>query len=199
MVHSFPVRTNATIRTRRDDDVPVLAELLGEQQPASGYPFRWPLPFPVETFLVRTYEQIAWVCEVDGAVAGHVTVGSVADAGQPAEIFRSATGCPDPAIVSVLFTATRVRGTGVGGLLLDTAVAWARAHGRVPVLDVIPLHSSALAVYQHRGWQTIGTFRFDWVPEGAPDVLLMALPPLFPGGDENRWPTECPTRHSGGS
>lgn len=175
------------IRRRRDADLGVLAAVLAEQQPASGYPYRWPLPFAVERFLVRDYEEAAWVAQVaDPAapsgpvdpVVGHVMVGSVEDMGEVAETFREATGCPDPAIVSVLFTATSVRGQGIGGRLLDTATEWARQRGRVPVLDVIPLHASAMAVYRHRGWVEVGRTRFDWLPDGEPDVLLMALPPF---------------------
>jgi hypothetical protein len=37
--------------------------LLGEQQPVTAYPLRWPLPFPVEQFLVRETEEDAWVAE----------------------------------------------------------------------------------------------------------------------------------------
>ena len=167
----------AALRPRRDDDVPVLAALLAEQRPDSGYPYRWPLPFGVERFLVRPSEQAAWVGERDGDLLGHVTVGA-AGPGQPGDTFRRATGCPDPAVVSVLFTAAPARGTGVGGLLLDTAVAWARRQHRVPVLDVLPAHGTALAVYRHRGWVEIGSTRFDWLPPDEPDVLLMALPPF---------------------
>lgn len=167
----------ALIRPRRDDDVPVLAEVLAEQQPRSRYPFRWPFPTGVEGFLLRSYEEAAWVAELDGAVVGHVVVGWV-DRDGPGDVFRRQTGCDDPAIVSVLFVGTAARGTGVGGLLLDTAVAWARARGRVPVLDVVPLHGSALAVYEHRGWVRIGTARFDWLTDDQPDVVLMALPPF---------------------
>lgn len=166
---------DTAIRARLPADLPVLATLLAEQQPTSRYPYRWPLPFPVEQFLVRPYEQVAWVAETGGALAGHVMVGSV-DPGD--DTFRQATRCAEPALVSVLFTATRTRGTGVGGLLLDTAVGWAREHGRVPVLDVLPAHSTALAVYRRRGWVEIGRMRFDWLPDDEPDVLLMALPPF---------------------
>lgn len=154
----------------------MLAALLAEQQPGSSYPFRWPLPLPVERFLVREDEQAAGVAEVDGAVVGHVAAGSAPGTGEPDATFRTATGCTDPALVSVLFTGTRVRDTGVGGRLLDTAVAWARAHGRAPVLDVVQRHGNALAVYRHRGWTEIGRFRCDWLPEDEPDVVLMTLP-----------------------
>ena len=47
------------IRARRDDDLPELARVLAEQQPVTRYPLRWPLPFPVEQFLVRATEEIA--------------------------------------------------------------------------------------------------------------------------------------------
>ena len=57
--------------------MPVLADLLTEQRPVSRYPYRWPLPFPVEAFLVHDHEQAAWVAELNGTVAGHVMVGSV--------------------------------------------------------------------------------------------------------------------------
>lgn len=156
-----------------------LAVLLAEQQTSSGYPFRWPLPFPVEDFLVRDTEQQAWVCELDGVVVGHVAVGAV-PAGELGERFRRATGCPEPALVSVLVVAATARGCGVARVLLDTAVGWARTQGRVPVLDVLPTNAEAVAVYRHRGWVVIGRTRFDWLPPDAAAALLMALPPFTP-------------------
>jgi len=167
----------ALIRPRRDIDVPVLADLLTEQQPASRYPYRWPLPFPVEAFLVRDHEQAAWVAELDGTAVGHVMVGSV-ESELSAEEFRGRTGCAEPAVVSAMFVDAAVRGRGVGGLLLDTAVAWARERGRVPVLDVVPLPDTALEFYRHRGWVEIARRRVDWLPTDHPHVLSLALPPF---------------------
>ncbi|MEO6881538.1 MAG: GNAT family N-acetyltransferase [Mycobacteriaceae bacterium] len=169
---------NVVVRARRPTDLPVLADLLAGQQPTSRYPFRWPLPGPVEQFLVRDGEQAAWVAVLDGVLAGHVSVGPVSGLGDAAEVFRTATGCPEPALVSVLFTSTAARGRGVGGALLDVAVGWAQEQGRVPVLDVVQRHSSALTVYRHRGWVEVGRYRFAWLPDEVPDVLLLALPPL---------------------
>ncbi len=167
------------VRDRRETDLAPLAALLAEQQPASGYPFRWPLPFPVEDFLVRESEERAWVGELDGVVVGHVAVGRVPDDGL-GELFRRATGCPDPALVSALVVAVAARGRGVAGALLDIAVGWARAQDRVPVLDVLPTNADAAAVYRHRGWREIGRTRFEWQPPDVPDALLMALPPSEP-------------------
>lgn len=173
-----PAVPGVRLRPREPEDVPRLAELLAEQQPTSHYPLRWPLPFPVEDFLVRPGEHGAWVAEADGVVLGHVAVTTPRDdlAG------RFAAALPgrrpdDLAAVSVLFVALTSRGLGVGGLLLDTAVAHVRAAGRVPVLDVVPTHTGAVALYRGRGWREVGSFRPPWLPEDRPALLLMALDP----------------------
>jgi len=122
-----------TVRERIPADLPVLAEVLEEQQPHTGYPQRWPLPSPVEEFLTRPGELGAWVATLDDdpAPVGHVSVttpgsgpevdGWVAAVGRPAE---------ELAAVSVLFVDHRVSGRGVGGALLDAAVAFIRESGR---------------------------------------------------------------------
>ncbi|WP_211357211.1 GNAT family N-acetyltransferase [Nocardioides rubriscoriae] len=163
------------VRERRPDDLPVLCDLLAAQQAESSYPVRWPLPFPVHDFLVRPGELKAWVVEVDGEVAGHVTAASVDEALAP--VFEGATGAHGHHMVSVLFTGAAARGRGLGGLLLDTAVAWIRERGHVPVLDVVPVHAPALALYRSRGWVEVGSWRFPWLAPELPDVALMALPP----------------------
>ncbi|MBB6627032.1 GNAT family N-acetyltransferase [Nocardioides sp. KIGAM211] len=170
------VRDRVVLRPRTDADLPALAEALAGQQPSSRYPFRWPLPFPVEQFLVRPNEQVAWVAELDGLPVGHVMVGRVT--GAEAALFAATTGRPteELAIVSVLFVALELQGTGVGGLLLDTAVAWIREHDRLPVLDVIQSHGTAVQVYRHRGWTVVGEMTPPWMPDHEEPMLLMALP-----------------------
>jgi len=163
------------IRPRRPADLPALVDALQAQQPASRYPLRWPLPFPVEQFLVRQNEEAGWVALVDGRVVGHVSIGRVE--GERTDPFVAATGRPssDLAIVSVLFVAPDEQGSGLGGTLLDTAVAWARARGRLPVLDVVQSHGTAVEVYRHRGWRVIGDLRPAWLPDTEEPLLLMRL------------------------
>lgn len=162
------------VRERRPADLARLVELLAEQQAVSSYPVRWPLPFPTEQFLVRSSERRAWVAELDGAVVGHVSVG---DAEELVPRFAAATGATGFGMVSVLFTGLAARRRGVGALLLDTAVAWVRERGEVPVLDVVPVHGAAVRLYRDRGWVEIGTERFAWLGDDVPDLVLMALPP----------------------
>lgn len=162
------------VRPRRPDDVRRLVSVLAEQQPVSGYPLRWPQPRGPEAFVVREGQEAAWVAEVGGEVVGHVAVGPV-PAGEEADAFTAALGTDRLGLVTVLFVAADAVGRGIGGRLLDTAVAHLRPDRRVPVLDVVPTHDRALAVYRHRGWVEVGRLRPPWLLADAPDVLLMAL------------------------
>lgn len=166
--------SDVLVRPRRPGDLRRLVELLAEQQPTSRYPLRWPLPFPAEDFVVRAGEEAAWVAEVDGDLAGHVAVTQVEQG--LAAAFRRACPGQELASVSALFTGLAARGRGVGGRLLDTAVAAVRGSRRVPVLDVVPTNSTAVAVYRHRGWVEVGTARPAWLLADEPDVVLMVLP-----------------------
>ncbi|MGG5258747.1 N-acetyltransferase family protein [Phycicoccus avicenniae] len=164
------------VRPRVPADVPVLVDVLAAQQAASGYPVRWPLPFPVEEFLVRDGELGAWVAEVDGVVAGHAALLHPA-AGWEADAFAAAMDLPAEAMgtVSTLFVDPARRTGGIGTRLLDTAVAHARALGRVPVLDVVQEHSPAADLYRRRGWRVVGEVRPHWLPADRRPVLLMTL------------------------
>jgi len=165
------------LRDRRPGDLPALVDVLAAQQPASGYPHRWPLPFPVEEFLVRPDEERAWVAELDGAVVGHVSVTTVPDDRYGA-IWSAGAGRPvdELGCVSVLFVGPQAQGRGVGGALLDVAVAYLRAQDRTPVLDVDDRDGVAHAVYLHRGWRVVGEARFDWQRVGAPPARMLVLP-----------------------
>lgn len=170
-------RIAVTIRTRTHADLPALIEVLGAQQPSSGYPHRWPLPFPVEEFVVRPAEERAWVAEAGDRVVGHVSVTTVPDDAHGA-LWSAGAGRPvtELGCVSVLFVHPDVQGGGVGGRLLDTAAAWIRSTGRTPVLDVSERDGVAHAVYLRKGWEIVGEARFDWQPADALPARLMMLP-----------------------
>lgn len=166
-----------TIRDRSGADLPALVRALGAQQPASGYPHRWPLPFPAEEFIVRPAEEHAWVAEVDGRVVGHVSVTAVPD-DEHGALWSAGAGRPvaELGCVSVLFVHPDAQGRGVGGRLLDVAAEWVRSTGRTPVLDVDDRDGVAHAVYLRKGWQVVGEARFEWQREGSPPARLMVLP-----------------------
>lgn len=167
-----------TIRPRRPEDVAEVGALIMRQQPLTRYPFRNPLPFPVEEFVVRRGELAAWVADLDGAVVGHVSVLDVSDhdigpawsagAGRPVE---------ELAAVSVLVVDHGHTGRGIGSRLMDTCEAHVRAIGRHPVLEVVGgAHGRAVSLYLARGWRVLGDVVPHWLPEGEGPVHIMDLP-----------------------
>lgn len=172
-MHLDPV----SVRPRAADDVPHLVRLLGDQQAGSGYPVRWPLPYPTEEFVVRATELAAWVAEVDGRVVGHVSLLALGT-GWDTDAWVAGTGLEPSAMaaVGVLFVDPARSGLGIGSRLLTTAVEQARALGRLPVLDVVQESQRAVALYRRHGWQEVGRVRPPWLPEGRLPLLLMALP-----------------------
>jgi ribosomal protein S18 acetylase RimI-like enzyme len=166
-----------TVRPREPADLPTLVDILEAQQADTGYPVRWPLPFPVEEFVERRDELAAWVAVDVDAVVGHVALLEVGT-GWDADGWCAGTGHPASALaaVGVLFVDPRVNGRGVGSTLLATAVEHARSLGRTPVLDVVSESTRAVALYRRHGWQVVGEARPPWLPADRDPLLLMALP-----------------------
>jgi len=165
------------VRERTADDIPVLADVLAAQQPHSGYPRNWPLPFPVESFIARADEDAAWVAELGDRVVGHVAVSRV-EPGLEADLWTAGAGRPreELAAVAVLFVDHTVVGQGIGTALLATAVDAIRGSGRTPVLDVVQETASAVELYRRTGWQVVGEGRPWWLPDDHLPVLFMVLP-----------------------
>lgn len=174
-----------TIRPRRTADLAPLADALMAQQPETRYPFRSPLPFPVEDFLHAHDASGAWTAELDGQPVGHACRADQARALGADERLNLACarahGCEiaDLTWVGALFVAREARGLGIGRRLLDAVVADARRHHRFPCLEVLPVHPAAMAMYQSAGWSVVGSLRPDWLlgvaSHEVPDVVVMVL------------------------
>jgi GNAT superfamily N-acetyltransferase len=173
------------VRRRRPSDIPALAELLFDQQPISRYPFRDPLPWPVEQFLHADDAVAAWTAELDGRPVGHVCrlrpPTGFRHASEMNDACAEAHGCTvaELAWVSTLFVGPEVRGRGAGLLLLDTVVDDIRAAGLHPCLEVLPYDPAALRLYEATGWREVMRLRPSWLRqaagEGGPDVVVMVL------------------------
>ncbi len=161
-------------------------EVLAAQQPGSRYPYRDPLPFPVERFLHADDAVAAWTAELDGRPAGHVcrvaSPRGFPDAEAMNEACASAHGCGVAELgwVATLFVGLDARGRGVGRALLDTVVADIRGAGLRPCLEVLPVHPAALSLYESAGWREVLRIRPAWLRAAAgdegPDVRVMVLP-----------------------
>jgi GNAT superfamily N-acetyltransferase len=168
-----------SIRPREPGDLPGLCDVLAAQAPSSGYPIRWPWSAPVEEFIVRRNEEMAWTAVLDAEPSqpvGHVAVERVVDAGDGiATGWMEATGLPADRLgcIAVLFVDQDHRGLGVGQALIDTAVSWLGERGRQPVLDVVSVHDRVIDLYHRGGWRTVGLAHPPWLPEA--DLVLMVL------------------------
>jgi GNAT superfamily N-acetyltransferase len=178
-------RTDVRIRPRRSDDVPLLADVLMAQQRLTRYPFRDPLPVPVEQFLHADDALAAWTAEVAGRPAGHVCRvrsprGPDAEAMNDACALAHGCSVDELGWVSTLFVDPAARGLGLGRALVDTVVDDMRTGGLRPCLEVLPVHSAALALYESSGWQEVLRLRPEWLRDAAgdvpPDVRVLVLP-----------------------
>jgi ribosomal protein S18 acetylase RimI-like enzyme len=169
---------SVVVRERRRADVPVVGELIMRQQPMTRYPFRNPLPFPVEQFVARPGELAAWVAVAGPLehVVGHVSVLDVTDH-EIGPQWAAAVGRPvqELAAVSVLVVDHDLTGRGIGRRLMDACERHLAELGRVPVLEVVGAHSRAAALYRARGWEVVGTARPHWLPADEGSVELMVL------------------------
>jgi GNAT superfamily N-acetyltransferase len=177
--------SRVVVRPRRPEDVVRLKDVLAEQQPASRYPFRDPLPFPVERFLHAEDAVAAWTAELDGRPVGHVCrvapPGGHPEADRRNEACARAHGCSvdELAWVATLFVGLGARGRGVGRALLETVVGDIRGAGLRPCLEVLPVHPAGLSLYESSGWREVLRLRPGWLRAAAgdegPDVRVMVL------------------------
>jgi len=177
------------IRPREPADVPALTEVLWEQQPSSRYPFRNPLPIPVERFLHVDDAVAAWTATVDGLPVGHVCrtrpPRGFAGAEEMNQACATAHACDvdELAWIATLFVGLGTRGLGLGRRLVDTVVADIRASGHRPCLEVLAVHPAAIALYTSSGWQPVLQLRPGWldgVGDDVPGVQVMVLPASAP-------------------
>ena len=163
----------------------MLAEVLFEQQPSSRYPFRDPLPFPVEQFLHADDARAAWTAEIDGRIVGHVCRIGPPTGSADAEAMNNACAeahdrpVDELAWVSTLFVGLGARGAGVGRRLLQVVVDDIRAAGLAPCLEVLLTHAGAYGLYRATGWQEVMRLRPEWLLDAAgddaPEVVVMVL------------------------
>lgn len=104
----------------------------------------------------------AWFLAVDGGTVGYLA------------LTRSGGG---PADFAMAVAATH-RGRGVGGALLDAAVAWCRAESVTKLAcQVWPHNGDAIALYRSRGFAVEGRLRRNWRRRNGElwDAVVMGL------------------------
>lgn len=166
--------SGARIRRRRNVDERSVLALLDQVRATDGYPVH--MPEGARAFLLPPYELAAWVPD-RGGIVGHVALHHDPRSAALAATCALAGLAPEETVtVSRLFVAPPARGAGVARALLDHAVAEAHRLGRRPILDVVKGFDAAIRLYEHAGWQHVGTTT--WHIPGGPAIesLLYVAP-----------------------
>jgi len=163
-----------TVRRRLAADMDACVSVLRQVHEHDQYPLVWPAD--PGAWLSGSRQVAAWVACDAGAACGHVALATPRP-GEAAAAWATQLRV-DPAellCVALLFVAPLARGNGTGALLLDTALADARARGKRAALEVVTLNRRAIALYLAKGWRCIGSVRYDWLPPDEEARLF--LPP----------------------
>ncbi|HLI45337.1 MAG TPA: GNAT family N-acetyltransferase [Acidimicrobiales bacterium] len=165
------------VRFRREEDLPVLVEVLGRVTKRHRYPVT-PPPDPV-AWLTGSRTRSSFVATLGGRVVGQVSR-AVAEGDLALEVWTCALGCTpaELAVVKRLFVDPEAGGLGAGRLLLQAVVADAHALGLTPVLDVDAASERARRMYELAGFRLVGELELTWAGlDGSLAVACYAGPP----------------------
>lgn len=143
------------IRPFADDDLVGTAAALVEVHHTDGYPVEG-----VEdpgAWIKSDVVLASWVAESNGRIVGHVAV--MKPQGEAAVnlwIKQSGDSEDRVGVLARLFVVQPARKQAAGRRLMDSAVAYARAHGLRLVLDVMTKDAAAIHLYERLGWRKIG-------------------------------------------
>jgi len=146
---------------RKPDDVSSCVELMRNTHLASGYPVHWPAE--PDEFLVSSKELGAWIAlDADGQTIGHVAVHDAEGdpAFGPVRAAASATAKEFVVIARLIVEPDR-QGEGIGAALLGVASDYSKRTGRHPILDVVTSSTAAIAFYEAREWQRVGSVEIE--------------------------------------
>ena len=153
------------IRSRRDDDLRELGEVLLRVRDLDGYPVYLPGE-DTARFLALKEGDLAWVAVLEERVVGHAAL--TARVRDSVRVVLEGAGVVAPfAHLVRLFVDPGARGRGVARALLDEVEKEATKRGRALSLDVVTRDHAALALYASRGWRRVGTTVLD-LPEMPP-------------------------------
>lgn len=184
---SRPRRT-VRIRERVDTDAPQLIAALAEVHRSDAYPIAD--EHVDQSWLYDPSFEMAWVAEVDGQIIGHVALMR----GFGAPVVEKSTGRPAAETLGVtrLFVGHAGRGSGAATALLDTVDRYAVRSGLALALDVVDFNTTAVELYERRGWRRVGSYVAQWFgPDGPhPTAHYYVAPYSYVSPHGYVWPTD---------
>jgi GNAT superfamily N-acetyltransferase len=140
-----------TIRPRREEDIPALADVLVRVHELDGYPVEG-VADP-EGWLRHPNELESWVAIQNDQLIGQVTLTRAAQSDDAAIAWQAQTGDDTYrlAIPIRLFVDPASRGSGAGRLLMEAALSYAATKELAVAFDVMLKDEAAIRLYEKLG------------------------------------------------
>lgn len=151
----------ATVRERRDRDLPALARVLVRVHDVDGYPVEG-VADPT-AWLRSPVELRSWTALVDGAPVGQITLNAATEQDDAARVWTEHTGgnSADLAIPARLFVDPDHRRSGIARRLMTTALEHATSLNRFVAFDVMDKDTAAIELYERLGATRIASVVHD--------------------------------------
>lgn len=161
---------NFVIRPRSSTDVGKCVEVLKDVHATDAYPSNW--PSDPSRWLTPSGLLSSWVAVADASVVGHVVAGAIDEKADP--YFTRVSSRPASKLVEIkrLFVAPHARGHGIGRLLLEAAIEYAKSCSLEPILEVTADRQGPVQFYERSGWQRVGTNVATWQRASGERPLL---------------------------
>jgi ribosomal-protein-alanine N-acetyltransferase len=167
-------RAQAQVRPRKEEDLAALVAILEETHVTDGYPM-WE-EHASRDWLFDPGFETAWVAVAGDTVVGHIAV----KRGFDSAAIERGLGRPAADILGItrLFVGSAARGLGAASALMDVVDAYAASLSLGLALDVVDGSTSAIALYERRGWTRVLTESATWfAPDGSHPIVHLYVAP----------------------
>jgi GNAT superfamily N-acetyltransferase len=158
---------DVTVRCR---DIIECVDVLRDVYTADAYPSSW--PSDPSSWLTPRGLSCAWVAVADAPIVGHVVAGTIDEQADPHFTRVSNRVASELVEIKRLFVAPHARARGIGRLLLEAAIAYAKSHALEPILEVTADRQGPVQFYERSGWQRVGTNVATWQRASGERPLL---------------------------
>ncbi|KAI3326075.1 acyl-CoA N-acyltransferase [Xylariaceae sp. AK1471] len=166
----------ASIRPRRDSDIPACVEILKAVYATNGFPVGG-----VDDALneLQTDDQ-AWVATDNngGAIIGHVALNKARESYVNVTLWRERHPEADVAVLARLFVHPEARKRGAATKLIRVVEEEARSKGLRLLILALVKDQDAIRLYRSLGWENFGTTVYRWGEgnEMAGECFVSPLP-----------------------
>ncbi|KAI0474371.1 acyl-CoA N-acyltransferase [Xylaria cf. heliscus] len=162
----------ASVRPRRDQDIPACVEIIKSVYRDSGYP----VGGVDQAFEGLQTDDRAWVAEDNGAVIGHVAMNEARELCVNVALWLEKHPQADVAVLARLFVHPKARRRGAATMLVRAVEEAAREEGRRLLILALVKDQDAIRLYRRLGWEHYGTTVFRWGERNEMDAECFVSP-----------------------